>query len=93
MLPMLLNLCFLVVVRTEPASPVELTTSRIETPQVRWSCASSLEIFAQSFLDRVQPKTRGPERGSLNVNAHVYSVWAKSQVSREGEQGLEYFFG
>ncbi len=38
--------------RVEPASPIELTTSRIEALQVRRSCASSLKTFIQSFLHR-----------------------------------------
>ncbi len=49
----------------------ELTTSRIEAYR---SCPSSLVAFTQSFLRRMQLKTRGPEnssRPSLSVLAHV----------------------
>ncbi len=38
--------------RVEPALPIELTTYRKEALQARWSCASSLETFARSFLHR-----------------------------------------
>ncbi len=48
--------------RVELASPIELTTTRIEVPQARRSCSRSLKIFIQSFLHRAQPKNRGPER-------------------------------
>ncbi len=37
----------------EPASTTELTTFRIEALQARWSCASSLQTFTESFLHRV----------------------------------------
>ncbi len=58
---------------------VEPTMSRIETPQAGRSYASSLEIFAQSFLHRAQPKARNPERErgsrpSLSVVAHAVSL-------------------
>ncbi len=43
----------------EPASPIELTTSRAEAFQARRSCA--------------WPKARGPERDSLIVIAHAFS--------------------
>ncbi len=39
-------------VRIEPASPTALTTSRTEALQTRRSCASSLDTFTQSFLQR-----------------------------------------
>ncbi len=58
----------------EPASPIELTTSRVDAPQARWSCSNSLETFGQNFLHLVQPRTGGPERGfksSLSVVALV----------------------
>ncbi len=42
----------------------ELTTSQMEAPKARRSCAPTLETFTQSFLHRAKPKTRGPERGS-----------------------------
>ncbi len=67
----------------EPASPIELTTSRTEALQARWLCASPLETFTQSFLHCFLPKIHGPERGSrsaLNVIAHVFSwhpVWLR----------------
>ncbi len=35
----------------EPASPIQLTTSRTEALQTRRSCASSQEPFAQSCID------------------------------------------
>ncbi len=38
--------------RVEPASPIELTTSRAEALQARRSRVSSLETFTQSFLHR-----------------------------------------
>ncbi len=47
--------------RIDLASPLELTTSRMEVPQGLPYCANSLEILALSFLHRVQPTTRGPE--------------------------------
>ncbi len=53
--------------RFEPASPIELTTSRMEAPQTRRACARSLDTFTQPFLHRVWPKIRGPERGSRSV--------------------------
>ncbi len=62
--------------RVEPASPIELTTSRTEALQARRSCASSPETFTQSFLHRAWPKTSGPERGlrsALIVVAHIFS--------------------
>ncbi len=62
--------------RVEPASPVALTTSRTEALQARRSCASSLDIFTQSYLHRAWPKTRDPEVGSrsaLIVVANVFS--------------------
>ncbi len=68
--------------RVEPASPVELTTSRTEALQARRSCASSLDTFAQSFLHRALPKTRGPKSGSksaLIVVVHVFS-WPPARL-------------
>ncbi len=62
--------------RVEPASPIALTTSRMEALQARRSCASSLDTFTQSFLHRAWPKTRGPKIGSMSafiVEAHVFS--------------------
>ncbi len=43
----------------ESVSPVELTTSPMETPQTRRSCANSLESFAQSFFHRAQREVPG----------------------------------
>ncbi len=63
--------------RVEPASSIELTTSRTETLQARQSCASSLDTFTQSFLHRAWPKTRDPgssSRSALIVVAHVFSL-------------------
>ncbi len=34
------------------ASPIEVTQLWMEAPQARWSCASSLKTFTQSFLHR-----------------------------------------
>ncbi len=68
--------------RVEPASPIELTTSRVEALQARRSCVSSRKIFTQSFLHRVWPKTHGPEIGSrsaLIVVAHVFS-WPPARL-------------
>ncbi len=62
--------------RVEPASPIELATSRTEALQPRWSCASSLKTFTQFFLHRAWLKTRGREsdsRTALIVIAHVFS--------------------
>ncbi len=65
--------------RVEPASPIALTTSRMEALQARRSCASSLDTFTQSFLHRAWPKTRVPDIGSrsaLIVVAHVFiCIW------------------
>ncbi len=68
--------------RVGPASPTALTTSRTEALQARRSCASSLDIFTQSFLHRAWPKARGPEIGSrsaLIVVAHVFS-WPPARL-------------
>ncbi len=68
--------------RVETASPIALTTSRTEALQTRWSCASSLDTFTQSFLHRAWPKTRGLEIGSrsaLIVVAHVFS-WPPARL-------------
>ncbi len=62
--------------RVEPASPIELTTPRMEALQARRSCASSLKTFTQSCLHRAWPKNRGPERdtrSALIVIVHVFS--------------------
>ncbi len=62
--------------RVELASPTELTTSLIEAPNARQPCGSSLRTFTQSFLHRVQLKTRLSERGfmpSLSVVAHAFN--------------------
>ncbi len=70
--------------RVEPASPIDLITSRTEALQTRQSCASSLETFTQSFLHRAWPKTGGPEKGSgsvLIVFAHVFS-WQKKVLHK-----------
>ncbi len=61
---LLLHVAVFVQGRVEPASPTELTTSRIEALQVQRPCASSLETSIQTFIRSAQPKTRGPERGS-----------------------------
>ncbi len=69
--------------RVKKASPIELTTSRIEAPQARRACASSWETYTWSFLHRAQPKTRGPERGSRsssNVVVHVFS-WSPARYA------------
>ncbi len=68
--------------RVEPVSPIALTTSWTEACQARQSCASSLDTFIQSFLNRAWPKTRGPEsasRSALNVVAHVFS-WPPARL-------------
>ncbi len=68
--------------RVEPASPIALTTSRMQAFQARWSCASSLDTFTQSFLHRAWLKTRGPEscsRSALIVIAHVFS-WLPARL-------------
>ncbi len=62
--------------RFEPASLIELYTSRTEEPQALLPCASSLETVTQFFHHRAQSKTPGPERGSrsaLIVVAHTFS--------------------
>ncbi len=61
--------------RVEPASLVELTTSRTEALQAQRFCASSLETFTQSFLHRAWPKTRGPEGGSRPALIVVVFSW------------------
>ncbi len=48
----------------DPASLIELITSRTEALWARRPCASSLETFTQSFLHLAWPKTRGPKKGS-----------------------------
>ncbi len=66
----------------EPASPIALTTSRTEALQARRSCANSLDIFTQSLLHHVWPKTRGLESGSrsaLTVVALVFS-WPPARL-------------
>ncbi len=68
--------------RIEPASPISLTTSRMEALQARRSCTSSLNTFTQSFLHRAWPKTRGPEIGSISaliVVANVFS-WPPARL-------------
>ncbi len=58
------------------ASCDSIPPGRVEPSEARWSCVSPLEIFAQSFLHRAQPKTRGPENvstSSLSVIACVFN--------------------
>ncbi len=74
--------------RVEPL--IELTTSRIDALLTQRSCESSLETFAQSFLHRSWPKTRGPERGSrsaLIMVAHVFS-WPPVRQSEGRSRSL-----
>ncbi len=77
--------------RVEQASPIELTTPRTEALQARWSCASSLETFTQSFLHRAWPRTRGPEifswppvrlrtvRGGVGLDC--FTVWTSCSMT------------
>ncbi len=62
--------------QVESASLIELPTPQNDALKALRSCTSSLETFAQSFLNRALQKARDPERGSrsaLIVHAHVFS--------------------
>ncbi len=51
----------------EPASPIELTTSRMEALQAQQSCTSSRETFTQSFLSIVRSRRLTVLRGVANA--------------------------
>ncbi len=74
------------------ASPIELTTSRTEAPQVRRSYASSLEAFINPFLHCAWPRIRSPKSGSMSAwswlpmsSAGVQLACATCEVEWEGE--------
>ncbi len=64
--------------RAELASSMESTASRIQAPEARRSCASSLGIFTQPLLHRTQPKLRG-SRSSLSIVVHVF-CWPPARL-------------
>ncbi len=74
------------------ASPIELTTFRMEALQARWCiCASSLETFTQSFYRRVKPKTRDPERSSGSILRVVCQRDELHRYTSETEMALQFY--